>query len=96
MTGQTLAYLCESKKQDDQFACQSYIAGVVDYHRFIKGLGTAPSVDFCIPAAVKMAQIKQVVIHYILRHTEHHDFIAAPGVTMSLFNAWPCKSARRR
>jgi len=96
MTGNTLAVLCTSDKQDSLFACQSYIAGIIDYHHLIKGLGTAPSVDFCLPAGIKMAQIKDVVTAYIIRHTEHQDFVASPGVTMALFNAWPCKGARWR
>lgn len=95
MTGQSLANLCASKKNDDQFACQSYIAGVIDYHRLIRGLGTVPSVDFCLPRDLKMAQIKQVVYAYIVRHTEHRDFIAAPAVAMSLYNRFPCPKRRR-
>lgn len=96
MTGKTLSLLCSSAKADDQFACQTYIAGVIDYHRLLKSLGTAPSVDFCLPSDLKMEQIKAMVTQYVLAHSEHQDFIAAPAVAMSLFNAYPCKAARRR
>lgn len=96
MTGRTLSLLCNSAKAEDQFACQSYIAGVIDYHRLIKSLGTAPSVDFCLPKELKMEQIKMMVTQYVVTHTEHQDFIAAPAVAMSLFNKYPCKSARKK
>lgn len=95
MTGKTLSLLCNSPKEDDRFACQTYIAGVVDYHRLIKSLGTAPSVDFCLPKNLTMDQIKALVTRYIATHTEHQDFIAAPAVAMSLFNAYPCKKRRK-
>jgi len=91
MTGRALSLLCSSDKPDDQFSCQNYIAGVVDYHRLLKSLGTAPSVDFCPPATTTMDQMRQVVAAYISRHTEHQDFIAAPGVAMSLYAAYPCR-----
>ncbi len=94
MTGKTLTLLCTSTKDDDQFSCQSYIAGIIDYHHLIKSLGTAPSVDFCIPKEVTMGQLKQLVTQYIIAHTEHQDFIAAPGVAMALYNAHPCKKKR--
>lgn len=95
MTGKTLALLCNSAKEEDQFSCQSYIAGVIDYHRLLKSLGAAPSVDFCIPRETKMIQIKSTIVQYMIKHTEHQDFIAAPGVAMSLFNAWPCAKRKK-
>ena len=95
MKGRALQLLCTSSKDDDQFSCQSYIAGIVDYHNLLKSLGAAPSVDFCVPAAASMAQIKQVVTLYIASHTEHQDFIASPGVVMALYNAYPCAKKRR-
>lgn len=95
MKGKSLALLCNSSKQDDQFSCQSYIAGIIDYHNLIKSLGSAPSVDFCIPVSASMADLKSVVIRYIAAHTEHQDFIAAPGVAMALYNAYPCARKRR-
>lgn len=91
MKGKALALLCNSPKPDDQFSCQSYIAGIVDYHNLIKSLGASPGVDFCIPPGATMSEIKQIVIRYIALHTEHQDFIAAPGVAMGLYSAYPCK-----
>jgi hypothetical protein len=95
MKGRALQLLCTSSKTDDLFSCQSYIAGIIDYHNLLKSLGAAPSVDFCVPQAVTMSQLKQVVTIYIAAHTEHQDFIASPGVVMALYNAYPCGRARR-
>jgi hypothetical protein len=90
MKGKSLQALCNSRKAEDLFSCQSYIAGIIDYQDLLKSLGSAPTVDFCIPRPTTMAQIKQVVLQYIAVHTEHQDFIAAPGVAMALYNAYPC------
>jgi hypothetical protein len=94
MTGGALLNLCQSGKAGDQFACQSYIAGVVDYHRLMRGLKTAPAVDFCLPEKLPMADVKAIVSHYLMRYTEHRDFIAAPAVAMSLYQKYPCKRRR--
>ncbi len=96
MTGKTLYLLCTSNKADDQFACQSYIAGVIDYHRLLRGLGSAPTVDFCLPQAIDMTQIKQIVSGYLGSRTEHRDFVAAPAVAMSLYGVYPCDKKKRR
>lgn len=96
MTGKTLVLLCTSKEKEDQVGCQSYIAGVVDYHNLLKSLGTAPTVNFCLPKGLSMAQMKAVITRYIIQRTEHQDFIAAPAVAMALYNAYPCAKPRRR
>lgn len=95
MTGKTLALLCTSKDKSDQVGCQSYIAGVIDYHNLLKSLGTAPSVNYCLPQGITMAQVKAIVTRYILQRTENQDFIAAPAVAMALFNSYPCGKIRR-
>lgn len=96
MTGKALYLFCTSRKAQDQFTCQSYIAGVIDYHRLLRGLGTAPTVDFCLPPALDMAHIKKIVAAYLASRTEHRDFVAAPAVAMSLYGAYPCKTAKRK
>lgn len=95
MTGKTLALLCTSKEKDDQLSCQSYIAGVVDYHNLLRSLGTAPSVNYCLPDNIGMVQMKQIVTRYLVTRTEHRDFIAAPAVAMALYNAYPCAKTRK-
>lgn len=94
MTGKALAALCNSNDNDNAFACQSYIAGVVDYDRLLRSLGNAPSVAFCLPRGLPMASVKLQVTRFLLQRTEHQDFIAAPGVVMALANAWPCGKKR--
>ena len=94
MTGKSLLSLCTSAENADQFACQSYIAGIIDYHRLVRSLGTAPTVDFCIPENVKMADMRDKIVAYLLGHSEHHDFIAAPGVSLGLYKAFPCPKRR--
>jgi hypothetical protein len=90
MTGKVLLGLCTSSKADDQFACENYIAGVIDYHILVRSLGTAPSVDFCLPRTVRMQQIKQVVQVYLTQRPEQHGFVAAPAVALALYGTFPC------
>lgn len=91
MTGDALAAMCSSEKERDLFSCQSYIAGVIDYHILIKGLGTAPSVDFCIPKDVKMNDIRLIVLEYFRDNKQHSNFVASPAVALALFDVFPCK-----
>lgn len=78
--------------ENGSVVCQSYIAGVVDYHTLIHSLGTAPSVDFCIPANVDLGTLQKIYVAYIVRHREEHKgFIASPAVALALYEAFPCK-----
>ena len=95
MTGGALLTLCQSSKSQDVFSCQTYIAGVVDYHRLQRSLGTVPTVDFCLPDNITMGDIKTLVVRYLYRYTEHRDFIAAPAVAMALFQQFPCRGKKR-
>lgn len=97
-SGGYLLSVCASDAQGREItpgghiACQAYIAGVLDYHTLIKSLGAAPGVDFCVPADVQMNQIQRTVQSYVLRNrSQHNGFIAAPGVALGLYNAFPCK-----
>ncbi len=73
-------------------ACQGYIAGVIDYHNLISSLGTAPSIDFCVPREADLANVHIRVYKY-LRENRHEQgpFNAAPGVALALYKAYPCK-----
>ena len=72
--------------------CQSYIAGVVDYHTLVRSLGTAPSVDFCLPKGVKIKTLHDVVLRYLKKNPENHsEFLASPAVALALFEEYPCK-----
>ncbi len=96
-SGDYLLQVCGVNAQGEELvegghiACQAYIAGVMDYHGLIRSLGTAPSVDFCVPEDMSMHEIQKNVVNCI--HENHHEqgpFIASPGVALALFQAYPC------
>ncbi|MEM7651097.1 MAG: Rap1a/Tai family immunity protein [Pseudomonadota bacterium] len=96
-SGDYLLKICGVNEQGEELvegghiACQSYIAGVMDYHNLIRSLGTSPSVDFCVPEEATMKEIHSRVANYINdNHHEQGPFIAAPGVALALFKAYPC------
>ena len=72
-------------------ACQAYIAGLVDYHNLLRSLGTAPSVDLCVPNTVKLNDLQDIVWAYLHENAHHDAFIAAPAVSLALFQFFPCK-----
>lgn len=91
VTGGDLLRLCRMETKEANESCQGYVAGVVDYHNLIRSLGTAPSVDFCIPEDVSIAQVTDVVLEHLIKYPEHDNFIAAPAVAMALFLNFPCR-----
>lgn len=100
-TGGYLMQMCGVDKDGKEVApgahsaCQSYISGVVDYHVLIRSLGTAPSVDFCIPKNVTLNDLQLIVETYLFKHEqEHRDFVAAPAVALALYEAFPCSSSK--
>ena len=72
-------------------ACQAYIAGLVDYHNLLRSLGTAPSVDLCVPNTVKLNDLQDIVWGYLHENSHHDAFIAAPAVSLALFQFFPCR-----
>lgn len=72
-------------------ACQAYIAGIVDYHNLLRSLGTAPSVDLCVPNTVKLSDLQDIVWAYLKENAHHEAFIAAPAVSLALFQFFPCR-----
>ena len=94
------AYLLEVCKRDEQgkelvegshIACQSYIAGLVDYHNLLSSLGTSPNIDLCVPPDAKLNDLQDIVWKYLKENAYHDDFIAAPAVSLALFQVYPCK-----
>lgn len=77
-------------------ACQSYISGVIDYHKLLKSLGTAPIVDFCVPNTTTMSRLQDIVWVFLERNPAHSDFIAAPAVTLALVEYYPCPQPKKR
>ena len=74
--------------------CQAYIAGIVDYHNLLQSLGTSPNVDVCVPANAKLRDLQTVIWNYLDRNAQHDAFIAAPAVTLALFQKYPCPKKR--
>ena len=74
-------------------ACQSYISGVVDYHKLMQTLGTAPTIDFCVPNTEPMTRLQLIVWKYLAENGQHSDFVAAPAVTLALYEYYPCKAS---
>ena len=71
-------------------ACQAYIAGIIDYHNLLRSLGTSPSVDLCLPNTVKLNDLQDIVWKYLDQNAQHDAFIAAPAVSLALFEVFPC------
>lgn len=77
--------------------CQSYIAGVMDYHSFTKSLGISSSFDFCIPKGTTLNDIHKKVHDFLIRNREQYGpFIASPAVMVALNEAYPCPKKAKR
>lgn len=72
-------------------ACQAYIAGVIDYHSMLQSMKIAPRIDICIPEKTSSATLHAIVLKYLEKNKTHDGFIAAPAVTMALYEKYPCK-----
>ncbi len=96
-SGAYLLHVCEMDAKGKEVvrgghtACQAYIAGVLDYHNVLQSLHIAPSIDICVPQNVSMGQLQAIVLRYLRAHGEHDAFIAAPAVTMAIYEIYPCK-----
>ena len=96
-SGAYLMELCKSDRKGKEevkgghTACQSYIAGVIDYHKLMKTLGTAPTIDFCVPNTEPMRKLQDIVWLYLAKNRQHSEFIAAPAVTLALYDYYPCR-----
>jgi len=96
-TGAYLLQVCDmdekgrEKVPGGHATCQAYISGVLDYHNVLRSLDIAPKIDICIPQKVTLNQVHDIVLRYMREHSEHDPFIAAPIVTMALYEIYPCK-----
>ncbi len=71
--------------------CQSYIAGIVDYHELFKSVGkSSASIDFCLPPTLTYADIQRVVLEYLQSHAQFKESPAASAVVISLHNEFSC------
>lgn len=77
-------------------ACEAYIDGVLDYHNVLQSLDVAPKVDICVPKDVTSGQLRRIVLAYMHKNPENDAFIAAPAVTMALWEVYPCRSKKKK
>lgn len=97
VSGSYLYEVCKRDKdgndavENGSVTCQSYIAGIVDYHNLMQSLGTSPNVDICVPTSAKLRDLQTIVWKYLERNKQHDAFIASPAVTLALFEKYPCK-----
>jgi hypothetical protein len=96
MTAKDLMRKCLSDAPQDMQECVGYVEGVIDYHVMMQSLGTAPTIDFCLPEGVTGSQATVTVMKYLQRAPQNGDFIAAPAVTLALHERYPCAAPGRR
>lgn len=96
-SGAYLLELCAMDAQGQELvpgghvACQSYIAGVIDYHNVLQSMDVGPKVDICIPDNVGSTDLHKIVLKYLEANKQHDGFVAAPAVTLALYEVFPCK-----
>lgn len=96
-SGAYLLQLCDMDKNGKELvkgghtACQAYISGVIDYHLMLQSMKMAPKLDICIPDKVESSRLHAIVLKYLKKNVEHDGFVAAPAVTMALYETYPCK-----
>lgn len=101
-SGGYLIQVCASDKKGKETvkgghtACQAYIAGVIDYHKLMRSLNTQPLLDICVPNTVPMKRLQDIVWVYLMKHPQHAEFMAAPSVTMALYEYYPCPPPKKR
>ncbi len=76
-------------------ACQSYIAGVIDYHNMLRSMKIAPEINICVPEGVSMNQLHLVVLKYLERNSQHDSFVVAPAVLLALYEKYPCDTKKK-
>ncbi len=92
-----LIYVCErdanggEKVTGAHATCQAYISGVIDTYNLYRATGAASKLDFCVPTNAAPADLQTVVLSYLKRNPQHQGFVAAPGVAMAMYEAFPCR-----
>lgn len=90
MDGNQLSQFCASAETTSQYVCESYVAGVIDYHSLIKTMNAIPTVEFCIPDGTKLSDLREAVAAYLSINKQHQNFAAAPAVALGLYEIYPC------
>lgn len=101
ISGSYLLNICKREQDGSETAlgastaCQAYIAGIIDYHKLLRSLGTAPSLDFCVPNTASLNQLQKLIWKYLEKNAHHDAFNAAPAVVLALFEKYPCPRRRK-
>jgi hypothetical protein len=77
----------------DQFAAQSYVTGVVDSSLAAGMMGIGASyghATICLPAHATQAGLYSVVIQYLTNHNDAQQLPAAAAVAIALRQTYPC------
>lgn len=96
MTARDLNRACLSDAPQDISYCLGYIAGVIDYHVMLQSLGTAPTTDFCLPAALPVEDAAVAILSFLRKAPQHGEFIAGPAIVMALHEKYPCAPPARK
>jgi hypothetical protein len=91
VSGEELLAICRSQQDSDLEKCDSYVQGVIDYHILTQSLGTAPTIDFCVPDDIDTTMLRSMVVRYLTKNQHHKTFIAAPAIALALYESYPCR-----
>lgn len=91
-----LLKMCMSEDKTDMRGCVHYVAGVIDYHIMMQSLGTAPTIDFCLPQSITMPQAAVIVVAYLRQNPGHDAFIAAGSIPLAMNKVFPCKPPAKK
>lgn len=94
--GAELIEKCRSERPEDRQACFGYVAGVIDYHVVMQSLGTAPTIDFCLPSDMPVTAAALTVIKYMAEAPQNGSFIASSAVVMALNKTFPCAKRAKK
>ena len=87
-TGNDLYEWCGSAA--DQGLCLGYVGGAYDAHQMHLN-NRQDKKRLCVPGAVSLQQIVNVVKQYLVEHPEKRHFIAPMIVGLAAAEAWPCR-----
>lgn len=102
VSGEYLIKVCSLDRNGNELVpggkntCQSYIAGVIDYHNMLKAMDLTSDMNFCIPQDESLDRIHIRVLAYMYeRGPMFRKFVGASGVAMALFDAYPCNKKKK-
>lgn len=74
-------------------SCQSYIAGVIDYHELFKSVSQqGAKVDFCLPPSLTYSDLQRIILEYLQRNSSHPESPASAAILLGLREEFPCST----